>query len=130
MIRELAISQIKTRIEADVTLGSITPAFFKTFPDIAVNLHELTIRDFRWEQHQNEFLEAKNIYIYIRWLSLLKGKPEISKVRLEDAHIHLYRDSLGYSNLNLTEHVSKEEEMLPPLHLRSSVHISLCKMNS
>ncbi len=109
MIREMAISQIKARIKGEVTLASITPAFFKTFPDIAVNLHKLTIRDSLWEHHQNEFLKAKNIYVHIRWISLLKGKPEVSKVRIEDGYIYLYTDSLGYRNLNLTEDVDAEK---------------------
>ena len=83
-IRELAISQIKSRIQGDVTLGSITPAFFKAFPDIAVNLHDLTIRDSMWDQHKNDFLKAKNIYLYLSWVSLFKGKPEVKKVTIED----------------------------------------------
>jgi len=108
-IRELAITQIKSRIEGEVTLGSITPAFFKAFPDIAVNLHDLTIRDSRWDQHQNDFLKAKNIYLFLSWTSLIKGHPEIRKVRIEDGYIHLYTDACGYRNLNLVEHVDTTE---------------------
>jgi len=119
-IRELAISQIKSRIQGDVTLGSITPAFFKAFPDIAVNLHDLTIRDSMWDQHKNDFLKAKNIYLYLSWVSLFKGKPEVKKVTIEDGHLHLYTDACGYRNLNLVEQVDaqKGEGSTPVLTMR------------
>lgn len=119
-IRELAITQIKSRIQGDVTLGSITPAFFKAFPDIAVNLHELTIRDSLWNEHQNDFLKAKNIYLYLSWTSLFRGKPEVRKVSIEDGHLHLYTDACGYRNLNLVEQVDTQNEngVTPVLSIR------------
>lgn len=121
-IRELAITQIKSRIEGDVTLRSITPAFFKAFPDIAVNLHDLTIRDSLWNDHQIDFLKAKNIYLYLSWISLFKGKPEVKKVRLEDGYVHLYIDACGYRNLNLVEQVAtkKSEGSTPVIYIRRS----------
>lgn len=108
-IRDLAVTQIKSRVEGDVMLGSIKPAFFKAFPDIAVNLHDLTIRDSLWNDHQIDFLKAKNIYLYLSWISLLKGKPEVKKVSLEDGYVHLYIDACGYRNLNLVEQVDTLE---------------------
>ncbi len=119
-IRELAITQIKSRIQGEVTLGSITPAFFKAFPDIAVNLHDLTIRDSLWDQHQNDFLKAKNIYLFLSWTSLFKGKPEVRKVRIEDGRLHLYTDACGYRNLNLVEKLNtqKGEASTPSLIMR------------
>lgn len=119
-IRELAITQIKSRIQGEVTLGSITPAFFKAFPDIAVDLHDLTIRDSLWDQHKNDFLKAKNIYLYLSWTSLFKGKPEVRKVSIEDANLHLYTDACGYRNLNLIEQVEtqKGEGSAPLLTMR------------
>lgn len=119
-IRELAIKQINSRIKGTVMLGSITPAFFKAFPDIAVNLHDLTIRDSLWEQHQKDFLKAKNIYLFLSWTSLFKGKPEVRKVSIEDGHLHLYTDGCGYRNLNLVDQVDsqKGEGPTPVLTLR------------
>ena len=103
-----------------MTLGSITPAFFKAFPDIAVNLHELTIRDSLWNEHQNDFLKAKNIYLYLSWTSLFRGKPEVRKVSIEDGHLHLYTDACGYRNLNLVEQVDTQNEngVTPVLSIR------------
>jgi len=109
-IREMAITQINSRINGKVTLGSITPAFFKAFPDIAVNLHELTIRDSLWDQHKHDFLKAKNIYLFFSWSSLLQGKPEVRKMSIEDGHLHLYTDACGYRNLNLVEHVDTQKD--------------------
>lgn len=119
-IRELAITQIKSRIQGEVTLGSITPAFFKAFPDIAVNLHDLTIRDSLWDQHKNDFLKVKNLYLYLTWFSLFKGKPEVRKVSIEDGCLHLYTDACGYRNLNLVEQVDtqKEKGATPLLSIR------------
>ncbi len=105
-IRMMAITQINKQVKGTVEIGDLTPNFFRTFPNISVRLTDVSIRDSLWNVHHHEFLEAEKIYIRIQFLSLIKGKPKIGKVIVENATVHLYTDECGYCNLIPTERVS------------------------
>jgi hypothetical protein len=119
-IHDMAIAEINHRIEGTVTLGSISPAFFTTFPHLSVCLSDLLIRDSLWEQHHHDLLQAKKIYISFGWLSLFRGKPEVCKVVIQNGSIHSYTDACGYSNIIQTEHIhsTKSHHPLPEFSLR------------
>ena len=103
-IRDLVIVEIKSRINGSVELESIGTSFFKTFPYLSIWLSDLTIRDSLWDQHHHDVLHAEKIYLSFHWSTLLKGKPEIESIVLEDGSIYLYTDVCGYSNLSILEH--------------------------
>lgn len=105
-ISEMATAQINKQVHGTVEIGDLAPNFFRTFPNISVRLSDVSIRDSLWNVHHHDFLNADRIYISIRLLSLVTGKPKIGKVIVENASIHLYTDECGYCNLNPTERVS------------------------
>ncbi len=99
-INEMAIRQVNNQVKGIVHIGDLSPDFFRTFPNIAVRLSDVSIRDSLWSDHQHDFLNAEKIYIRFQLLSLIKGKPRIGKVIVENGSIHLYTDECGYCNLN------------------------------
>jgi hypothetical protein len=105
-ISEMATTQINKQVRGTVAIGDLSPNFFRTFPNISVRLSDVSIRDSLWNAHHHDFLNAEKIYISIRLMSLVSGKPKIGKIIVEDASIHLYTDECGYCNLNPTERVS------------------------
>ncbi len=102
----MAITQINKQVKGSVSLGDLTPDFFRTFPNISVRLSDVTIRDSLWDQHHHDFLKAEKIYIRFQLLSLLTGKPKIGKVIVEDGSVYLYTDECGYCNLDRTDDLS------------------------
>jgi len=99
-INDMAITQINKQVKGSVSIGDLSPDFFRTFPNISVRLSDVTIRDSLWNQHQHNFLKAENIYIRLQLLSLFTGKPKIGKVIVENGSVYLYTDECGYCNLN------------------------------
>ena len=108
-IRDIAVAEINARINGSVELESIGTSFFKTFPYLSVWLSDLTIRDSLWDQHHHDLLHAEKIYLSFHWSTLLKGKPEIESIILEDGSIYLYTDVCGYNNLSLLKHNPEHE---------------------
>ncbi len=105
-IHGLAIAQINKQVKGTVQIGTISSDFLRTFPHISVRLSEVSIKDSLWDLHHHDFLKASKIYASFQFLSLLKGKPKIRKVIVENGFIHLYTDACGYCNLNRSEAVS------------------------
>jgi hypothetical protein len=120
IIRDLAVSQIEKQIKSEVSIGSVRSSFWNTFPSISVCLSDVVIRDSLWNEHHHDFLKAENIYISFHLMSLLKGKPEIQKVFVDEAILHLYTDACGNRNLNRKEDVAvtKGEGSIPVFTFR------------
>ena len=120
IIRHLAITQIEKQIKGEVTIGSIRSSYWNTFPSISVCLSDIVIRDSLWNEHHHNFLKAENIYVSFHLLSLLKGKPEIQKVFIEEALIYLYTDACGNTNINRKDDVAfnKGEGSIPVFTFR------------
>jgi hypothetical protein len=102
-ISKLAITQINKEIKGTVRIGDLAPDFFHSFPYVSARLSDVFIRDSLWAEHHHDFIEAKKIYVCFHFLSLLRGKPDISKVIVVDASIYLFTDECGYCNLNRNE---------------------------
>lgn len=121
-IHAIAIQEINHRIQGNVTLGSLTPAFFTTFPHLAVCLTDLVIRDSLWNQHHHDLLHADKIYISFGWKSLLKGKPDVCKVAIQRGALYLYTDPCGISNLIETNHIKSTapHHALPEFSLKKT----------
>ncbi|GAA4304008.1 AsmA family protein [Compostibacter hankyongensis] len=86
------------RITGALEIRDIHPSLFRSFPNISLSLEGVTLRDSLWQQHRHTLLEAKNIFVKINTLALLKRKTDIRQITLSDASIYLFTDSSGYSN--------------------------------
>ena len=120
IIRDLAVAQIEKQIKGEVVIGSIRSSFWNTFPSISVCLTDISIRDSLWNEHHHNFLKAENIYVSFHLMSLLKGKPKIQRVFIEEGIIYLYTDACGNSNLNRKDDVAfnKGEGSIPAFTFR------------
>ncbi|MEO6133480.1 MAG: AsmA-like C-terminal region-containing protein [Saprospiraceae bacterium] len=104
-INAMARAQINKQVKGNVEIGDLQINFFKTFPNISAELADVIIRDSLWNVHHHEFLHAERIYIRFGFMSLFKGKPEITQVIVQDGSIYLYTDECGYCNLSRADDV-------------------------
>ena len=94
-------TEINDKIQGIVSIDNIDVTLFTTFPSFAVQIQNITIKDSLYAQHGHTFFTAKNVYAKLSFLSLIKRKPEVSKLVVEKASLYLFKDSSGYTNENL-----------------------------
>ena len=94
-------TQLNENISGELYVKDMDLAILKGFPGISVALVNVTLRDSLWNTHRHDLLNAKNIYVSLDVLSLLKKKPKIKNVNISDASIYIYIDSSGYTNASV-----------------------------
>lgn len=63
------------------------------------------------------FVHSRRLKVSVRWLSLLRGEPEITSLVLEEPEIQLIRDEDGNLNIFETDTLESTPHALPPLRL-------------
>ncbi|WP_207533400.1 AsmA-like C-terminal region-containing protein [Desertivirga arenae] len=100
-ILEKVTEEINQDIRGQLTIESMEPSLIQGFPGVAVSLKNVLLRDSLYKDHKHDLLRARQIYVAINSFSLLKGKPTFQWMKVEDAAIYLYTDSLGYKNTEI-----------------------------
>lgn len=108
-ILQKVTSTINQKIKGTVTIDNIDITLFSSFPSFEVQLKNVSIKDSMYTQHGHSFLQAENIYAKINFFSIIKLRPQVKKLVVENAAIYFFRDSLGYTT----------EYLLQPKHTDS-----------
>ncbi|MDR3681002.1 MAG: AsmA-like C-terminal region-containing protein [Flavipsychrobacter sp.] len=95
--------QLNKNIQGSLHIEDMEPSFLVTLPYFSVRLKNVSLRDSMWEHHHHDLLTARRIYVQLSPLSLLKGKPTIHEVNVNDGTIYLFTDSTGYTNSYLLQ---------------------------
>jgi len=126
-IRQQLSSEISKVIRGDFTIQDLGVNFFSTFPNIALSLKNVEMKDSTWTVHHTSFLKAKKILCRINPFTLISGSVNVSKVVVEDATINAFTDKLGYTNEYLLSPKSKSKNKKQGFHLEEialkNVHI-------
>jgi hypothetical protein len=89
------------RMRGELRIRDMEPSLFVNFPNVALNLKDITLRDSLWGTHHHSLLEAKNIYVRLNPFALITKRVEITKLTAANGTIFVYTDSTGYSNTYL-----------------------------
>lgn len=100
-ITEAVTRQINENISGEVKIGSMETSLFRGFPFASLSLRDVSIRDSLYHTHKRELLNAKELFVKLNVLSLLKNQPQIRTVYVNTAIATLFVDSSGYSNLSV-----------------------------
>ncbi|HYD21972.1 MAG TPA: hypothetical protein VEB40_10900 [Flavipsychrobacter sp.] len=90
--------QLNENIDGKLTIESMEPTLIRGFPGVSIELKNVLLRDNLWSKHRHDLLKAKNIYVSVNAFSIVRGKPRIRELSIEDGEIYLFTDSTGYSN--------------------------------
>lgn len=117
VINAMARTQINRQVKGIVTIGDLKLNFLRTFPNLSVQLSDVTLQDSLWDRHLHNFLQAEKIYTRFDIMSLFRGKPKISGMIVQNCTIYLYTDECGYCNLHRSEDLAfnKAKTELPDL---------------
>lgn len=82
----------------DVTIGDVEVLFFKGFPNVAIAVKEVTIKDSLWAQHKKKLLKNATIHMEIAPWAIFLKKIKLNTISIQDATVDLYIRKDGYSN--------------------------------
>lgn len=89
---------VSENLDGKFSIGNMKPALFKGFPDVAVELADVSLKDSLYEVHHRNTFQFEQVYVKFNLFSLLGGHPHIEKITLTNGQINLFTDSSGYSN--------------------------------
>jgi len=107
-VLKMVSSELNQNLNGQITIGDMKPQLFKHFPNISLELKNVTIRDNRFPEHKHTLLDAKEFYVSLNAFSMLTGKASISRIDIDNATADLYTDSTGYSNLSVFKKSPKD----------------------
>ncbi|XZF14287.1 AsmA family protein [Chitinophagaceae bacterium MMS25-I14] len=90
--------QLSEQVQGTLTIGDMEPTIWRTFPNVAVLLKNVSLRDSLWNRHHHDLLQANKIYVRLNTRKLISGNIEIQKITASYGRIYLFTDSSGYSN--------------------------------
>lgn len=97
-VLKLVNDQLAKSVDGTLTIGDMSPRFFKGFPDVSLTLKNVLIRDKNFAQHKHTLLDAKDFNVSVNTAALFRGTIDINHIDISDAAIDLFTDSTGYSN--------------------------------
>ncbi|HKP31939.1 MAG TPA: AsmA family protein, partial [Chitinophagaceae bacterium] len=106
-IRKQLSEQVSEVVKGEFTIRDLGVNFFSTFPNIALSMKDVLLKDSAWKTHQIDFLKAKKILFRINPFSLIGGNVRISKIVVEDGVVQAFTNSQGYTNEYLLSPKSK-----------------------
>jgi len=110
---KMVSGELNQKLDGQLTIGDMKPQLFKRFPNISVELKDVTIRDRRFAEHNHTLLDAKEFYVSLNAFSMLTGKASIDRIDVNNATADLYTDSTGYSNLSVFKKSPKKLPQKP-----------------
>ncbi|MXN91237.1 AsmA family protein [Flavobacterium sp. Sd200] len=103
-------TQLNQGIAGTLQIGNIEPTFFSAFPNVALRLENVALRDSLFKTHGRTMLRAGRADVAINVPSLLRGAVVIKKISISNAAIDLYTDKNGYSNTSVFRKRAKDEK--------------------
>lgn len=97
-IRQQLSDQISEIVKGEFTISDLKVNFFSTFPNIALSMRDVEMKDSAWNLHQVSLLKAKKILFRINPFSLVRGDVRVSKIVVEDGTLHAFTNGEGFTN--------------------------------
>ncbi len=90
--------QVSEKINGKVTMADVDITFFKSFPRMAVHASDISVTDSMYQSHKHPFFQAKELFITINIIRLIKKESPLSGIKVKNGSFYLYTDTSGYSN--------------------------------
>jgi hypothetical protein len=82
-------------------IDDMDPALLEGFPNVAISLKNVTLRDSLWDSHHHDLIKAKDLFVSVGLFPLISGNVNIKKLKIKDGTIYLFTDSLEYTNSSI-----------------------------
>jgi hypothetical protein len=106
----LVTTELNQNLNGKLDVGGIETSFFTSFPDLAITLKNVSVKDKEWARHHHTLLDAKNFDVAVNTAALLKGTISINHIDINNASVDLFTDSTGYSNTSIFKKSSPKKD--------------------
>jgi hypothetical protein len=122
------------KIEGEIEIKDLSINFLKNFPYITIQLHNVTLKDHNWKNHQKTLLQASSINSKLFPWDILRKKINIKNINVKDANLIVFTDINGYSNIsalklkNATTTHKSDKSLFSIKFNQISIENSICKL--
>jgi len=116
-------------MNGSLTVGDMDASLIRGFPGVSVSFTNVLLRDSMYSTHRRDLLKAKEVFVSLNALSLVRGTPTIRNIHIVGGTIHIFVDSTGYSNASIFDRQPDADtsRKITDLHLG---HILLSDMSA
>src|SRR6476620_8235868 len=106
--KEKLISAVKEDIEKKISgkieFSELTVDFIQNFPNISIDLGNLSLRDSLFSLHGKELLHVQHVYVGFGLFSLFSRTKTLKYVKLSNGSIYLFADTAGNKNWHILKY--------------------------
>lgn len=103
---------LNKNLNGELKIGAVGVSFFNGFPNLAIRLTNVSLKDAEWVRHHQTLLQAQSVDVSVNTAALLKGTINVKHIDISDAAIDLFTDSTGYSNTSVFKKSNAKKDTL------------------
>ena len=94
-------ADIGKKISGEIDFSELSVDFFQNFPNVAVDLTNLSLHDSLFSFHKKELLHVQHVYIGFGILNLFSSTKSLKYIKLSNGSIYLFVDTGGNKNWHI-----------------------------
>ncbi|HLK29584.1 MAG TPA: AsmA-like C-terminal region-containing protein [Puia sp.] len=102
---------VSNKIQGNVQVEDVGISIMKDFPNLSIELKNVSINDSLFEKHHHSLIHAEKIFLRLNTLHLFSKRPSLTKVEADNAGFYLFTDTSGYSNGYLLQSKKQNQEL-------------------
>ncbi len=92
---------IGKKISGEIEFSGLTVDFFQNFPNISIDLTNLSLHDSLFSSHRKELLHSQHVYVGFGLFSLFSSTKSLKYIKLFNGSIYLFADAAGNKNWHI-----------------------------
>jgi hypothetical protein len=92
---------IGKKISGELDFSELTVDFFQNFPNVSIDLTNLSLHDSLFSFHRKELLRVQHVYVGFGLFSLFSRTKSLKHIKLSNGSIYLFADSAGNKNWHI-----------------------------
>jgi len=93
--------EVSKKISGEADFSGLTVDFFQNFPNIAIDLANVSLRDSLFSSHRKELLRVQHVYLGFGIFSLFSRTKTLKYIKLANGSVYLFADTAGYKNWHI-----------------------------
>ncbi len=125
-IETFLLKELAKNIKADIKIDYIDVSFWKSWPEIRVQVHKITLNPNKAENKKNNFkpiplFKAEDLYLYFNFWKFWAGKYQVTQLKIENSELNLQQNDKLVWNYDLIPKKSKKPEKTSNLEFQVSL---------